>query len=114
MAILNVLHLDPRISFFELFLKFVESAQLSRPRDQELIAMTMKTWVVNVMRVTFFQYFRRQYHGISRSTQGAHAEFQSQSQLAWPVKHDWSVDDLLISIGTESPGLYITLLDIIM
>ncbi|CCD49776.1 predicted protein [Botrytis cinerea T4] len=43
MAILNVLHLDPRISFFELFLNFVESAQLSRPRDQELIAMTMKT-----------------------------------------------------------------------
>ncbi|TGO18045.1 hypothetical protein BPAE_0397g00010 [Botrytis paeoniae] len=42
MALSNVLHLDPLISFFELFLNIVESPQLSHSRDQELIAMTIE------------------------------------------------------------------------
>ncbi|TGO92213.1 hypothetical protein BPOR_0008g00530 [Botrytis porri] len=42
MAFSNVLHLDPLIAFFELFLNIVERPQLSHSRDQELIAMTIE------------------------------------------------------------------------
>ncbi|KAF7896318.1 hypothetical protein EAF00_006332 [Botryotinia globosa] len=40
-------------------------------------------------------------------SRGSYQEFQSQSQLTWPVKHDSSGDDLL-SIDTENPDLYLT------
>ncbi|TGO65568.1 hypothetical protein BOTNAR_0077g00110 [Botryotinia narcissicola] len=131
MALSNVLHLDPLISFFELFSNIVENPQLSHSRDQELIAMTIE----RISRQRHPSYISsacaRVYESVAIcgeivlaikqafppssisweqpvDSRGSYQEFQSQSQLTWPVKHDWSVDDLL-SIDTQNPDLYLTI-----
>ncbi|KAF7932640.1 uncharacterized protein EAE98_003939 [Botrytis deweyae] len=131
MALSNVLHLDPLISFFELFLNIVESPQLSHLRDQELIAMTIE----GISRQRHANYISsacaRVYESVAVCGEtvlaikqafppssisweqpvdltGSYQEFQSQSQLTWPAKHDWSVDDFL-DIDAENPGLYRTI-----
>ncbi|TGO77432.1 hypothetical protein BELL_0108g00090 [Botrytis elliptica] len=131
MALSNVLHLDPLISFFELFLNIVESPQLSHLRDQEIIAMTIE----GISRQRHANYISsacaRVYKSVAVCGEtvlaikqafppssisweqpvdltGSYQEFQSQSQLTWPAKHDWSVDDFL-DIDAENPGLYRTI-----
>ncbi|TGO15237.1 hypothetical protein BTUL_0042g00060 [Botrytis tulipae] len=131
MALSNVLHLDPLISFFELFSNIVENPQLSHSRDQELIAMTIEgiscqrhpsyissacarvhesVAVCGEIVLAIKQAFSPSSISWEQpvDSRGSYQESQSQSQLTWPVKHDWSVDDLL-SIDTENPDLYLTI-----